>query len=337
MKNNMKIKDNRIPKVSVITPMYNQKENYLRKCLDSLKKQSLKEIEFIIVNDGSTDQSCIKVCEEYIKNDKRFKLINQNNGGMGKAYNTGIKNALGEYIGFLESDDWAEPNMYEKLYEKAKENNVDIVKSDFYFYREVPTESNEYYCNYKPDEYNSVIDPLCNHEIFWKLPSCWSAIYRAKFIKDNNILYNETPGASYQDTSFAFIVFAKAKSFYYMSEAFVHYRIDNEASSVKSKNKIYCICDEFKFIEKFLEINPQIEEKLVYLKNYLKYYLYLWNLKRLDAKYRFQFLMHYSKEFKKEFKNKKIIKGYFSSKQYKELKFITKHPIFYYLKKKLYK
>ena len=122
-----------------------------------------------------------------------------------------------------------------------------------------------------------------------------------------------------------------------MSEAFVHYRIDNEQSSVKNRNKVYCICDEFKYMEKFLEEHPYLKSKLLYLKNYLKYYLYNWNLRRLEAKFRLRFLLRYSSEFRKEFSQHAIDKAYFSLEQYKELKKITKHPIIYYITRKLYR
>lgn len=322
---------NKKPKVSVVVPLYNQKEMYLRKCLDSLKNQTLKEIEFIVVNDGSTDTKCIEICNSYCSKDNRFVLVNQPNGGMGKAYNTGMKIAKGEYIGFLESDDWAEKNMFKKLYEKAIETNVDIVKSDFYFYREVPTEQNEYFYNYDLDEYDYVIDLSWDHKIFWKLPCLWTAIYRRDFLQKNNILFNETPGASYQDTSFAFIVYALAKNLYYMQEAFIHYRIDNEYSSVNNKNKVYCICDEFKFIEQFLDKNPNKKNKLEYLKNFLKYYLYVWNFNRITKPFKLQFLLKMSSQFKQEFKMKAINKNYFSPSQYEELEKITKHPYIYYI------
>lgn len=328
---------NNSPLVSVITPMYNQKEEYLIKCLDSLRAQTLKEIEFIVVNDGSTNLESVKLCEKYAQEDKRFILVNQENGGMGRAYNAGIKIARGEYIGFLESDDWAEANMFETLYGKACKTGVDIVKSDFYFYREIPETSDEYFHNYNLEGYDCVINPFNDHEIFKKLPCLWTAIYRKKLLLDNKIFYNETPGASYQDTSFAFIVFAKAKSFYYLPQAFVHYRIDNEASSVKSKNKVYCICDEFQYIEKFLDKNPRLKDKLQHLKNYLKYFLFSWNLRRISWRFRWEFLMHFSQEFQQEFRNNLIVKDYFTPRQYRDLVFLTRHPIIYYFKRKLYK
>lgn len=111
-------------KVSVTVPVYNTSA-YLRQCLDSLKKQSLPEIEFILVDDGSTDGSG-RICDEYAADDSRFKVIHRKNGGLAVARQTGLELTRGEYVIVCDSDDWAEPDMYEKLYSKAKETNADI-------------------------------------------------------------------------------------------------------------------------------------------------------------------------------------------------------------------
>lgn len=111
-------------KVSVTVAVYNTSK-YLSKCLDSLKAQPLKEIEFILVDDGSTDDSG-KICDEYAKRDPRFKVIHKENGGLATARQTGLENSVGEYVIVCDSDDWVEPDMYEKLYEFAKKNNSDI-------------------------------------------------------------------------------------------------------------------------------------------------------------------------------------------------------------------
>lgn len=112
-------------KVSVTVPLYNA-EKYLRQCLDSLAAQTLKEIEFILVDDGSTDNSG-EICDEYASKDNRFKVIHQENGGSAAARQTGLDASTGEYIIVCDSDDWVEPYMYEKLYTKAKETGADIV------------------------------------------------------------------------------------------------------------------------------------------------------------------------------------------------------------------
>lgn len=111
-------------KVSIIVPVYNV-EKYLRKCLDSLINQTLKEIEIICVNDGSKDNSP-KILEEYAKKDNRIIVINQENAGLSVARNSGIDIAKGEYIGFVDSDDWIDLDYYEKLYYSATSNDTDI-------------------------------------------------------------------------------------------------------------------------------------------------------------------------------------------------------------------
>ena len=112
-------------KVSVIVPVYNV-ENYLEKCLDSLVNQTLKEIEIIVVNDGSPDNSQ-KIIDKYSKKYKNIKSYIKENGGLSDARNYGIKKAIGEYLAFIDSDDYIDKNMLEKMYQKAKQNSLDIV------------------------------------------------------------------------------------------------------------------------------------------------------------------------------------------------------------------
>lgn len=116
-------------KVSVIVPAYNV-ENYISRCLDSLINQTLKEIEIIVINDGSTD-STGDIIESYAKKDSRIKYINQENLGSSEARNRGIKESKGKYIGYLDSDDYTERNYYEDMFLYAEENNLDLVVSDF--------------------------------------------------------------------------------------------------------------------------------------------------------------------------------------------------------------
>ncbi|HBK60182.1 MAG TPA: glycosyltransferase family 2 protein, partial [Firmicutes bacterium] len=112
------------PKVSVIVPMYNV-ERYVRQCVDSLLAQTLDDIEIILVDDGSPD-SCGKIADEYAVRYGNVKSVHRENGGLGPARNTGIENASGEYVGFIDSDDWVSPAMFRLLYEAAKQNDADI-------------------------------------------------------------------------------------------------------------------------------------------------------------------------------------------------------------------
>lgn len=117
-----------IPKVSITVPVYNA-EKYLSQCIDSLLCQTLKELEIVIVNDGSTDGS-LQICEEYARKDTRIKLVNKENEGSASARQAALDASTGEYVCSCDADDWMEPIAYEKLYNKAKETNADIVVFD---------------------------------------------------------------------------------------------------------------------------------------------------------------------------------------------------------------
>lgn len=119
-----------MPRVSITVPVYNIKE-YLCQCFDSLKAQTLKDIEFIIVDDGSTDGSEI-ICDEYANSDSQFRVIHQQNGGSSSARQTGLDSSKGKYVIVCDSDDWVEPDIYEKLYHKAEETNADMVVCGYF-------------------------------------------------------------------------------------------------------------------------------------------------------------------------------------------------------------
>lgn len=119
------------PKVSVIVPVYNT-EKYLRQCVDSISSQTLPEIEIILVDDGS-EEDCARLCDELAQNDPRIKVIHKPNAGPGLARNTGMEAASGEYVGFVDSDDFVKPEMYEALYTAAEKYDADLVISGICF------------------------------------------------------------------------------------------------------------------------------------------------------------------------------------------------------------
>ena len=110
--------------ISIIVPIYNV-EKYLEKCIESLLNQTYKNIEILLIDDGATDR-CPQICDKYMEKDKRIKVIHKDNGGLSDARNVGIEIANGKYIGFVDSDDYVEKDMYEFLYKNIKENNADI-------------------------------------------------------------------------------------------------------------------------------------------------------------------------------------------------------------------
>ena len=120
-----------LPKISVIVPVYNV-ENYISKCIESIINQTYANLEIIIVDDGSTDKSG-DICNYYAKKDERIIHIHQENQGMSIARNNALDIAKGEYIGFVDSDDWIEPNMYYTLYDNAIAYDADISMCNFYY------------------------------------------------------------------------------------------------------------------------------------------------------------------------------------------------------------
>ena len=268
-------------KVSVLVPIYNV-EDYLPECLDSLINQTLKEIEIICINDGSKDSSP-EIIKEYAKKDKRIKVISKKNSGYGDSMNQGLKKATGEYIGIVESDDFIDTDAFEKLYKIAKEQNVEVVKSNFYEYFGETKKDRGTSNMFPADEIGRVIDPRSEYGIFYQPPCIWAAIYKREFIEKNDIRFLPTPGAAYQDTGFNFKVWALARRVYFVKRAFLHYRQDNSNSSVKDSGKVYCVKEEYDEIERFLNKKGLMNElgPLVFT---CRFGGYIWNLRRLKFK-----------------------------------------------------
>ncbi len=283
-------------KVSILVPTYGA-EKFAEECLESLTNQTLKEIEIICINDGSKDGS-LDILKRYAKKDKRVIIIDKPNTGYGDSMNRGLKVAKGEYIGIVEPDDFIELDAFKTLYNIAKKENVEVVKSNFY----------EYYGDIKKDksvsdmfpkkELNKVIDPRKNRSIFYQPPSIWAAIYKRDFLEKNKIDFLPTPGASFQDTGFNFKVWASARRVYFVKQAFLHYRSDNSNSSVKDSKKINFVKTEYESIEKFLEDNGTLDE-LGPTMFVAKTGGYIWNLHRLKFKAALEFSNVVKEDYRK--------------------------------------
>lgn len=124
-------------KISIIIPVYNV-EPYIRKCFDSVINQTYTNLDIICIDDGSTDNSG-RICDEYAEKDNRIRVFHQSNGGLSSALNVGLKNFTGQYIGFVDSDDWIEQDMFETLYNSMKDNNVQISIASYF--KDTDTES----------------------------------------------------------------------------------------------------------------------------------------------------------------------------------------------------
>lgn len=224
-------------KVSVIIPVYNA-EKYLKKCIDSVLSQTLKEIEIILVDDGSTDNSS-QILDEYAKKHNNLKVIHQQNSGPAKARNVGIENATGEYIGFVDSDDYLASNMYELLYNTAINNDVDIVTSNYYTVKnskEVPSSNFKISSNQiiVKDEILKLVTDANESRILW---FGWKSIYKSKIIKSNKIIY--PPLKLGEETVFVLDCLLSSNSMYYIDKPFYYYeQTPNSLTRIKYKEDL---------------------------------------------------------------------------------------------------
>lgn len=236
-------------KVSVLVPVYNV-EKYLRQCLDSLAAQTLEDIEFLCLDDGSTD-GCGAILDAYAADDARFRVIHKANEGYGVTMNRGLREARGVYVGIVESDDFADAEMFAALLAAAEASQADLVKSNYFFYK---AQDGDVFrellqgCPYRTPCTAQDVPQLLQTDTF-----VWTSLYRKAFLEENGIWFQETPGASYQDVSFSLKAALCSRCTYLLPEAYLHYRIDNpEASWRKMAQKIGCYHGEFRAYWQFL-------------------------------------------------------------------------------------
>lgn len=285
------------PLISLLIPIYNV-EKYLRECLDSARNQTLEDIEVICINDGSTDSSP-DIIREYMTADGRFRMIDKENSGYGSSMNMGLDAARGEYVGILESDDFLDANALEEMYKAACDADADVVKADFYLYWSQPEPRDERF-GWVAKEKAGLNNPQEDDTVYYLKPSIWSAIYKRSFLESNDVRFLETPGASYQDAGFNFKVWTSAERVVLLDRAYLHYRQDNEASSVNSPGKVYCVCDEYAEMLRYLDARPEKKERLLPVLVKMRYDSYMWNYERLSEPLQREFVMRMAEDFRKE-------------------------------------
>lgn len=220
-----------MPKVSIIVPVY-KVERFLPRCLDSIINQTLKDIEIICVNDGSPDNS-LQILEDYAKKDLRIKIINQENSGPSVSRNKGILMAQGEYIGFVDSDDWLDIDFYEKLYAAAQKYDADIAACGIKVYRKYSREN--YMLKYTKE---CCVDDAERKFYLCDVPeTCYvgNKIYRTAFIKNRKIEF-EAGIHMQEDISFTMETLYYSKKFVTVPGTLYNYDRRNENSIVKTKS-----------------------------------------------------------------------------------------------------
>ncbi len=306
-------------KISVIIPVYNT-EQYLIKCLETIINQTLKDIEIICVNDGSTDHS-LQILYNFSKIDSRIKIITQEKQGVAVARNKGLSVAQGKYLSFLDSDDFFELDMLEQMYICAEKYNTDIVVC----------KSKKFYNGYIIDNNNIKDSLLPKKEVFSSLdiPNyvfqfhvgwCWDKLYKTSFIKELGISFQNIKKNN--DSFFSHISMIMAKRIYVLDKRLVYYRKNREYSISKTKiNKddyIFLCKDFLKEIKQYLVENKIFE---IFEQSYINYCMYSLakHFKCLTFKIQTEFLKIF------EIGCYKI--NYFYSQEYKIVYLVAKYKI----------
>jgi glycosyltransferase involved in cell wall biosynthesis len=230
----MKVKLLNNPVVSIIVPVYNA-EKYLDKCINSLLNQTYNNVHIILINDGSTDNSG-NICNMYSRSDERVFVLHKHNEGVSAARNAGIDTSIGEYLLFVDSDDWLENNTVAELIKIQKKDNFDVIM--FGFLREDFNGNNQKPISFQKNQLNSkdevmkVLPDLIKNE---SINSPCNKLYKSNIIKDNDIKFDNLISIG-EDALFNYKVFLKINCFAIIDNCFYHYIKDNSESLTKKYN-----------------------------------------------------------------------------------------------------
>ena len=233
--------------ISVVIPIYNM-EKYLKKCVDSVLNQTYVNMEILLIDDGSTDNSP-KICDEYLNTDKRIQVFHKSNGGLSDAKNFGIKKSKGKYITFVDSDDWIERDMYKEMLLKMKKNDADIsICGRFIDYENGKSikwyNSNEMQMN--KEESLIYLNSFYNFDM-----ASWDKIYKRELFDGIEFPF----GKKCEDAYTTYLLFAKSDKIIYVPECFYHYFQRNGSISRNAEinmDYIYAAREQMMYLNKYL-------------------------------------------------------------------------------------
>lgn len=256
------------PKVSILVPIYKVPETYLRTCIESLIHQTMREIEIVLVDDGSPDR-CGTVCDEYAAKDERIKVIHKENEGLAAARNTAFDNSTGECITFLDGDDYLEYNACETAYKNLKENNVQLV-----MWNQITEYSNSSKKIYSFSSETIEFDrDGCKElqvrvlDFNGKIAQAFSKLIKSDFLREHNIRHVDKLKQGAEGFVFNIQLFQHLSSALYIPDCLLHYRYNEDSiSHTPNEKNYYLIVRCFEFIKNYIKgnENEQVLEKQLY-------------------------------------------------------------------------
>ena len=301
------------PKITVVIPSLNTAK-YIRKCIESVRNQTLKEIEIIVVDAFSTDGTR-EIIEEYKNADIRIRLLDDTEKSTGFAKNLGILNASAPYYAIVEPDDYLPTDAFEKLYKVAIETGADIVKGNYCSF--IENGGTTWYFPKStaatPSDYGKMINPQKYQYSFLWVKNEWLGLYRIDFLRKHNILHNESRGASFQDVGFWFLTFSYASKVILINDTVYYYRKDNPYASMKKADKVMDTFREYQYIYSELAEEEGLFQKLakIYYCCFFKDGLSV--LKRISPELRPKLVMAMYDVMRKAFSSGYIEEGLFGA------------------------
>lgn len=276
--------ENKKDLITVIVPVYNV-EKYLDRCMQSVLHQTYRNLEIILVDDGSTDSSG-KMCDDYARQDRRVKVIHKKNGGLSDARNAGLAQASGDYIGYVDSDDWVEPDMYERMHRACMENDAQVAVCRYFSEFKDRTESG--------GSGDVVLLPrdrllkiyIGGHDMYIIYNSVWSKLFRKDLVQ--GMVFPK--GRNSEDIMYTTRAFCKCDRAVYLDTCLYHYVIDREGSIMNVAGGERMFRDEIPFwrehiacIEQMISTQMADFARYHFQRRLLFYYIDAWNCKNKQA------------------------------------------------------
>ena len=310
-------------KLTVIVPICNV-EDYVAECLESLCAQTLQDVEFLCIDDGSNDRSG-EIADEYAKKDARFRVLHKANEGHRKTMNLGLREARGEYIGIVESDAFVNADTFEQLCETAAATGADIVKANFYNYD--AEHGDTFHALLEGCTYHKMCSAATEPRLLMTDMFIWTAIYRRSFLEENGISFRGTPSAAHQDIGFYLKTMALCRKVYLLPDAYLHYRVSRKDSSVQHTERRIRFYEEFMDYWSFLRRRSR-EEQMVgaaaACNMFLRYRKYVWPV--LPNWNRYRYLKQAWEDFQQLQADGFLVETYWEPEEWKLLQAFLQHP-----------